>query len=63
MLAALVLSEELFNVAPADQDDVILFQRLAKRWAGHGLNFALSPSRAPLWMIHRDRLRFRVVVR
>jgi hypothetical protein len=47
----------------ADQEDVIVFKRPAKCRPGHSLHLALSPGRAPLRMIHRDRLRFRVVVR
>ncbi len=58
-----VLSQNLLNVDPAGQDDVILFERLAKWRAGHGLNLALPPGGAPIRMIHGDRLRFRVVVR
>lgn len=39
-----------------------LFQRAATHGTGNGIEFALSPRRSPLEVVHHNGLRFSIVV-
>src|SRR6478609_8894451 len=58
-----LLGNQLTNLTPGDELDVVLLENFAKSVAGEEVEVALAPGCAPVRMIRSCAAHFRIVVR